>query len=122
MAQKRIAGIAFIRIDGKQYESSGSFTINTGEPMREGVVGTARVAGFKETPQIPTFEGKLLKTAELSVVDITSIVDSTVTIVDPTGGQHVLREAYFAGEGTYDTGEGEIAAKFEGAGYEYIAA
>ncbi|MEO1700325.1 MAG: phage tail tube protein [Planctomycetota bacterium] len=122
MTNQRISGIAYLKVDGRLYETMGEFTINPGQPMREGVIGTSRVVGYDEKPQIPSFTGKIVLTRELSLVDVVNLVGVTVQIEGPNGTTHVLREAWFAGEGTYTTGNGEIAVKFEGASYEEIQA
>lgn len=122
MDQRRLAGIAFLKVDGRQLETSGEFTINMGQPMREAVVGTARVAGYKETPQVPSIEGKILLTPGLKLIDITAIRGATVTVIGPNGTTFVLRDAWFSGEGTYTTGEGEVAVKFEGLSMDEIPA
>lgn len=122
MTNQRIAGVAYLKVDGRQYETQGEFTINRGHPMREGVIGTNRVVGFRETPQIPSIEGSLTLTPELSLVFVTNIRDSVVTVEAPNGAQFVLRDAYFAGEGTYSTEDGSIAARFEGSRMEEITA
>ena len=122
MTNQRISGIAYLRIDGRLFETTGEFTINPGQPMREGQVGTNRVVGFSEKPQVPSIEGKAVLTAELSPLDFTKITGATVQVLGPNGGTHVLREAWFAGDGSYGTDAGEIALKFEGASYEYVPA
>lgn len=122
MANRRVAGIAYLKVDGRQLETSGEFTINPGQPKREGKLGTARIAGFKEEPQIPMIEGKLVLTRDLSLLDITKITEATVSVVAPNGATYVLREAWFSGEGTYTTGEGEVAVKFEGVSMEEVRA
>lgn len=122
MALRRVAGIAYLKIDGRLFETSGNFTIQPGQPMREGKIGTSRVVGYSETPQVPSIEGRIVLTPELSLVELTTITEATIQVVGPTGHTFVLRDAWFAGEGSYDTGEGEVAVKFEGASFEEIAA
>jgi hypothetical protein len=120
MAQQRVAGIAYVAVDGKQHESSGEWTVNMGLPKRETKLGTARAAGYKEEPQVPMIEGKIILTRELSLSELVAIRGATVSLVAPNGDTFVLREAFFAGEGSYSTGEGEVGAKFEGASMELI--
>ena len=120
--QRRVAGIAYFKIDGRQLETSGSFTINPGQPMREGKLGTSRVAGYSEKPQIPSIEGKIVLTAGLSLKDLTTMEGVTLTVEAPNGSTFILREAWFSGEGTYSTEEGEVSFKFEGASFEELTA
>ena len=120
--QRRVAGIAYLKIDGRQYETSGAFTVNSGQPMREGKLGTARVAGYTEKPQIPSIEGKIILTPGLKLVNLTQLTGVTLTVEAPNDSTFILRDAWFSGEGTYSTEEGEVAFKFEGAGFEEITA
>jgi hypothetical protein len=120
--QRRVAGIAFFKIDGRQLETAGSFTVNPGQPMREGKLGTSRVAGFSDKPQIPSIEGKIVLTPGLSLKELTTMQDVTLTVEAPNGSTFILREAWFSGAGTYTTEEGEVAFKFEGASFEEITA
>lgn len=122
MAQTRIGGIFFLKIDGRQYETSGEATINLGQNMRKAKLGTTRAVGFIEEPQTPKFDCTILLTSELSLQDITSIQEATIQLVAPNGATYVLRDAYFAGEGEYTTGEGEVSAVFEGTQMEVIGA
>lgn len=115
MAQNRVGGIIFLKIDGRQYNAKGNFTYNLGKPMREAVVGADRVHGYKETPQVAFVEGELTDSADL---DLSTLVNSdgvTVTLELANGKVIVLNRAWFAGEGSGNTEEGNIAVRFESA-------
>lgn len=122
MANTRVSGIAFIKSDGKQYQTAGEFTINMGTPMREPKIGTVGIVGYNEKPQAPSIECKIVLTPGLSLEEITNLTDATITVVAPNGTSFVLREAFFSGDGNYATGEGEVAAKFSGTKMEEITA
>jgi len=51
MANRRVGGIIFLKVDGEGFQSKGNFTYNIGVPKKEAVVGADGVHGFKETPQ-----------------------------------------------------------------------
>lgn len=50
--KNRIGGVISLKVDGDMYFAKGNFTYNIGIPRKEGVVGSDRVHGYKETPQI----------------------------------------------------------------------
>ncbi|MEM8712536.1 MAG: phage tail tube protein [Planctomycetota bacterium] len=122
MAQQRIAGIAYVKVDGRQYETSGTLTINPGQPMREGILGTSRIAGFAEKPQIPSIEAKVLLTRDFKLLDLANLEGVTVTVVGPNGSTFILRDAYTAGDVSYSTENAEVSLKFEGLSMDEVAA
>ncbi|MNG08647.1 Phage tail tube protein [compost metagenome] len=84
------------------------------------MVGADRVHGFKETPQIPFIEGEITDRKELSLESLQATVDATVTLELANGKVIVLREAWYASEGTGNTEEGNIECRFEGMSAEEV--
>ena len=117
---KRVGGIISLKIDGDMYFAKGDFTYNLGLPKKEGVVGSDRVHGYKETPQIPFVEGEVTDRQEMSLETLVGLKDATITLELANGKVIVLREAWYAGEGTGNTGEGNIGARFEGMSAEEV--
>lgn len=114
MADQRRGGIIFLKVDGTIYDAKGNFTYNAGSPMREAIVGADKVHGYKETPQVPFIEGEITDSQSVDLASLTSIKDATITLELANGKVFTLREAWFAGEGTANTEEGNIAVRFEG--------
>jgi hypothetical protein len=77
-------------------------------------VGADAVHGYKEVPQVPFIEGKITDSSDLDLAELCDVVDATVTLELANGKVIVLRDAWYAGEGTVDTDEGEIGVRFEG--------
>lgn len=111
MSKNRIGGMISLKVNGDIYFAKGNFTYNLGKPKREGVVGADVVHGYKETPQIPFIEGEITDRNELRLEELVTLDDSTIT----------LSEAWYAGEGTGNTEEGNIACRFEGMSCEEVA-
>jgi hypothetical protein len=65
-----IAGVAYIKVDGKQYTLAGSMTIALARVSREGLVGLSGVAGYKETPRVPFIEVELYADENTDLEDI----------------------------------------------------
>lgn len=117
MAQ-RLAGIIQVQVDGQIYRAKGAFTYNPGSPKKEAIIGSDAVHGFKETPQIAFIEGEFTDGSDINILNLTTIEDATVTIDLANGKMFVLHEAYYAGDGTVSTDEGNIGVRFEGEGDE----
>ena len=116
----RVGGIISLKIDGDMHFAKGDFTYNLGLPKKEGVVGSDRVHGYKEVPQIPFIEGEITDRQEMSLEALMSINDSTITLELANGKVIALREAWNAAEGTGNTGEGNIGVRFEGMSAEEV--
>lgn len=120
MSQRR-GGIIQVQIDGEVVDAKGNFGYNLGRPAREAIVGVDRVHGFKETPQVAFIEGEITDRGSLDLAKLVTIEGATVTLSLANGKVIVLRDAWFAGEGTGNTEEANIAVRFEGAGAEEVS-
>ncbi|VVO19937.1 hypothetical protein PS712_04150 [Pseudomonas fluorescens] len=119
--KNRVGGIIALKVNGDIYFAKGNFTYNLGKPKREGVVGADTVHGYKETPQVPFVEGEITDRNELSLEDLVTLDDATITLELSNGKVITLSEAWYAGEGTGNTEEGNIACRFEGMSAEEVA-
>jgi len=118
--KNRIGGTISLKVDGDMYFVKGDFTYNIGKPKKEGVVGPDRVHGYKEVAQIPFIEGEITDRAEMSLDTLLNIDGATIMLELANGKVIALREAWYASEGTVNTGEGNIGARFEGMSAEEI--
>lgn len=121
MATKRVGGIITLKVGGRQYAAKGNFTYNLGAGKREAVIGTDGVHGYKETPQVAFIEGEVTDDPTIDLKGLIQSEQQTVTIDLANGKSIVLRDAWFAGEGTGNTEEGNIAVRFEATSAEEIA-
>ena len=109
----RVGGIVELKIDGAIYSAKGNFTYNIGRPKRDPVVGSDTVHGFKETPQVAFIEGEITDNDGLDLATLLDATDVVVTLQLGSGKVIVLNHAWFAGEGTGNTEEGNIGVRFE---------
>ena len=116
----RIAGVAFLKVDGRQYALRGSFTVSPSAVEREGIAGQDRVHGFKETPRVPYISGDLSLVPELSLEELEKITNATVTAELANGNSYVLRDAWTTAAFEADTGEGQVTVKWEGVSCDEI--
>jgi len=114
MADNRIAGVAYLKVDGNQYALRGSLTVSPDAIERAGVAGQDGVHGFTEKPRVPSISGDISDSAGLSLTDLRAIVDSTITVELANGKQYVLRDAWTSDAFELNTVEGQIGVKFEG--------
>lgn len=121
MADQRRAGLIQLQISGEIQDAKGSFSYNLGRPKRETLVGSDGVHGFKETPQVAFVEGAITDRGNLDVAALATGRDLTVTLSLGNGKVIVLRDAWFAGEGTASSEEAEIPVRWEGANAEEIS-
>ncbi len=114
MANRRVGGILFFKLDGELFQAKGNFTYDIGAPKRDAVVGADGVHGFKEMPKVPFIEGALTDNDALDLERLLLFRDGTATLELANGKVIVIREAYYAGEGNVSTEEGEIPLRIEG--------
>ncbi|WAP69040.1 phage tail tube protein [Jiella pelagia] len=114
MAQNRVGGIIFLKVDSQLLKAKGNFTYNLGVPMAESILGADAVHGYKDVPQAAFIEGEITDSQELDVTALLKTRNATVTLELANGKVIVLRNAWFAGEGTGNTEEGNVAFRMEG--------
>lgn len=114
MSQQRRGGKIFFQVNGVIFDAKGNFEYNLGVEKREAIVGSDRIHGFKTTEQPPFIEGEITDRGDLDLKDFVSIVDATVTLELANGKVISLKDAWYAGEGTGNSEEGNIACRFEG--------
>jgi len=113
-AEKSVAGIAYVKVNGQMQKAVGDFTYNLGKPKREGLLGSDGVHGYAEKPQLPFVAGEIRDSSSLDLAALQDMTDVTVTLELANGKVITLRNAWYAGEGTGNTGEGKIDFRFEG--------
>ena len=114
MANNRVSGALYFKIDGVQHRAQGNFTYNLGRPKREAKLGPDGVHGYKSMPQVPFIEGEITDSSDLDVAELLDLEDSTVTLELANGKTIVVRNAWQANEGNVGTEEANIAVRFEG--------
>src|SRR6516162_2257454 len=119
MAQ-RIAGTAFLKVDGGIYPLRGNFTVSPSSLERAGISGQDYVHGFSEMPRVPFIEGDISTIPTLSWTAMEGIVNSTVTAELANGKTYVLREAWTRSAFELNTREGQGRVRFEGVSCDEI--
>lgn len=110
---QRVGGPYELQAGGVRLNGKGGATYNLGHPKREAVMGASAGHGYKETPQVSFVEVDVTDAADLDVKAVATMKDATVTLKVANGKTILLHNAYFAGEGTIATDEGNIGCRFE---------
>jgi uncharacterized protein YlzI (FlbEa/FlbD family) len=111
---KRIAGVAFWKVDGRQLALRGNLTVSPTAFERTGIAGQDAVHGFSEVPRVPFIQGDVSLVEGTSVEDIDAVTDATITAELANGQVWVLRNAWRAQVSEINTREGQFAVRFEG--------
>lgn len=107
-------GMLYMQVNGRRYDAKGEFTYKLGTPKMTAIVGADGVHGASTEAQAPYIEGALTDERGLDLKAFFRAVDATMTLELQNGKVVMLSEAWYAGEGTVKTKEGEVAVKFEG--------
>src|SRR6266581_3080421 len=108
MADQRRAGLIQVMVGGVLQDAKGEFEYNLGQPLREEIVGSDGVHGYKETPQVPYIKGAITDRRTLDLKALVGIRDTTVTLKLGNDKTIMLSSAWYAGTGTGKTSEAEI--------------
>lgn len=114
MDKNRRAGKINVIVDGVPYDAIGSFTWNLGKDQREALVGANAHHGYKVMPQVAFIEGEIRDEGSLDWETVVEIKNATVTLELANGKRILLEDAYYAGEGTGNTEEGNLPLRLEG--------
>src|ERR1700747_437917 len=74
----RIAGVAFLTVDGTQMALRGNFTVSPSMVERTMLAGQDGVHGYQELPRVPYIEGDLSTLPGFFLEDLLAETDSTV--------------------------------------------
>ncbi len=113
-AANRIAGIAWLKVDGRQYPLRGGFTVSPSPTERTGIAGQDYVHGYSEMPRVPFIEGDVSTTPEVSLETLQDVTDATVQAELANGKKYVLRNAWTKSAFEINTRDGQIRVRFEG--------
>lgn len=110
----RIGGILSVRFDGELVQAGAEWEIMLDVPKKEGKAGAATVVGYTEKVSIPGVKGTVTKNPDLDLRKLFGATNATVTVEAPDGTGFVLQEAWFSGDPTLATAEGDVPFEFQG--------
>lgn len=108
-----IAGIAYLKANGKQYNLRGNLNISIGQFQRETVTGQDGVHGYTEMPKAAFIEAELSDSGELSLEEIGAITDATITAELINGKVYLLQQAWCMMPPDLNAADGSMTVRFE---------
>ena len=110
----RMAGVAYVKVDGSQLPLRGNLTVSPTRYERTGVAGQDGVHGYAEKPRVPYIELDVSTITGVAVEDIDAMDDATVTAELADGRVFVLRNAWRAQTSEVNSKDGQFKVRFEG--------
>lgn len=106
---------AEIKVNGTLLATMPGAKIDLGGITRASVVGDNRIHGYSETIKPAMLECEISLGQGMSLDELRSITNATVTYNADTGQQYVIRDAFVTETLNITAGEGgKVALKFEG--------
>jgi hypothetical protein len=109
----KVAGTAFVKIDGQQVALRGNFKIKPSGVQRESIVGLDGYHGYKETPTVPGFEMDVTDRPEVSIKKLANLTNVTIVAELINGKNYILRNAVQMAEIELNADDGTFTLHFE---------
>lgn len=116
----RLAGTAFIAVDGQNYMLAGDLAYSPSGVTRETLSGQDRVHGYGEKPKQGSISGTLRDAGGLSVKAFNAMTNVTVTLELANGKTVLGRNMWTVDAIEVKTAEGTFEVKWEGFSVEEI--
>lgn len=110
----RVAGTCYITVDGQELSISGNLSIPVNTVIREPVLGSGRVVGFKETPVQPQIVVDAIVESETNLEAIARGEDMTVVAELANGKVYTLSGAFLGPQSDYAPEDGTVSLTFQG--------
>jgi len=112
----RLAGTAYVTIDGKSYNITGEGNYTVSGTKREALVGQDGWHGYSEMPMPGKISWKGRDSGALSISDLSKAANVTVVLVLANGKTIVGRNMVRIGEGPIEvnTEDGTFSVEFQG--------
>src|SRR5471032_1815847 len=110
----RLAGIAYISVDGQNYMLSGDLSYSVSTVSRDTVGGQDRIHGYSEKPKAGSISGTLRDAGGLSVASFNAMTNNTVTLELANGKMIIGRNMWTVEAQEVKTAEGTFEVKWEG--------
>ena len=110
----RIAGIAFLTVDGTQLALRGNFTVSPSPVERTMLAGQDGVHGYQELPRVPYIEGDISTMPGFYLEDLLQETNSTVVAQLANSMQYTLTGGTCKGGFENNTRDGQVRVRWEG--------
>jgi hypothetical protein len=110
----RLAGIAYITVDGKSYMLAADAAYSVSRVKRETMSGQSGVQGYSETPIPGSISATLRDAGSLTVADFNAMTNVTVMLELANGKMVVGRNMWTVESQEVKISEATFEVKFEG--------
>jgi hypothetical protein len=110
----RLAGVAYLTVNGQNYMLAGDLTYSTAKFSRESLTGQDQVHGYAEKPRAPFISATLRDAGDLTVDDFNSMTNHTITLELANGKTIIGRNMWTVEAQEVKTTEGTFEVKWEG--------
>lgn len=110
----RLAGVAYLTVDGTNYMLAGDFTYSVSKVARETLTGQDRVHGYSEKPVAGKMSCSVRDAGGLSVASFNAMTNVTVTVELANGKTIVGRNMWTVEPQEVKTAEAIFEVKWEG--------
>ena len=114
----RLAGIATISVDGKNFMLNGDLAYGVSSIERETLIGQDRVHGYSEKPKAGFISGTIRDSGGLSVASLNAMSNVTVVLELANGKTIVGRNMWMVDAQEVKTPDAAIDVKWESASVE----
>ena len=115
---KRLAGIAYVAVDGKNYLLAGDLTYGVSNIKRETLVGQDTVHGYSEMPQAGFIAASLRDSGGLTAANLNAMSNVTVVAELANGKTIIGRNMWTIDAQEVNTMEAKITVRWEGVSVE----
>ena len=112
--RNRIAGIAYLTVDGVAYALVGDLEYSPSTVTRETLLGQDGVHGYKEMPNAGDISASIRDMGGMSVQALNNMTNNTITVKLANGKLIVGRNMWTVAEQTSKANDGTIEVKWEG--------
>lgn len=110
----RIAGVAYVTVDGVNYPLQGELAYDPALVTRKTETGQDRVHGYSESPFAPYIEGYFRDMGGLSVAAFNAMTNNTIILELANGKVIVGRNMWTVETQEVDTAEAKFKVRWEG--------
>ena len=112
MAQ-RVAGTAYLFVDGNQLALRGNFTVSPSPVERTMLAGQDGVHGYQELPRVPWLAGDLTTMPDMNLEDLDAMTDVTVMAQLANGKNYSFANATCKAGLEANTRDGQVMVRWE---------
>ena len=109
----RIAGTAFVTVNGEQIPLRGNLTISPSAVERTMLAGQDGVHGYQELPRVPYVEGDFSTIPQLLMEELDGQVNETVVVQSANGRIYSFTEAMCKAGLEPNLRDGQVRVRWE---------